>query len=103
MKHCSFLLLQALKAMVEAKFQDSKEKAKAQIQKVAAVSLTSDMWTSITMDAYLAVTCHYVDDHSQLCTVLLGVGKFPQAHTAENMAAVKTTLMEDWGIKEKVT
>ncbi|XP_069025354.1 E3 SUMO-protein ligase ZBED1-like [Embiotoca jacksoni] len=35
---------QALKAMVEAKYESAKEKAK--VEKVAAVSLTSDMWTS---------------------------------------------------------
>ncbi|KAM8836941.1 E3 SUMO-protein ligase ZBED1-like [Spinachia spinachia] len=45
---------QALKAMVEAKYESAKEKAKAEVAKVAAVSLTSDMWTSINMDAYLA-------------------------------------------------
>ncbi|XP_034530089.1 uncharacterized protein LOC117805468 [Notolabrus celidotus] len=45
---------QALKAMVEAKYETAKEKAKAKVEKAATVSLTSDMWTSINMDAYLA-------------------------------------------------
>ncbi|KAM8904580.1 uncharacterized protein AB9W97_008178 [Spinachia spinachia] len=34
---------QALKAMVEAKYESAKEKAKAKVAKVAAVSLTSDI------------------------------------------------------------
>ena len=89
--------------MVEEKYTSSKEKAKAAVQKVAAVSLTSDMWTSINMDAYLAVTCHFVDDNTLLNSVLLGVLQFPQAHTAENIAAVKASLMEEWGISHKVT
>ncbi|XP_034414883.1 zinc finger BED domain-containing protein 1-like isoform X1 [Cyclopterus lumpus] len=42
---------QALKAMVEAKYELAKEKAKAKMETVVAVSLTSDMWTSINMDA----------------------------------------------------
>ncbi|XP_058487194.1 zinc finger BED domain-containing protein 4-like [Solea solea] len=46
----------ALKAMVDIKYQEAKEKAREQVQKAVAVSLTSDMWTSINMDAYLAVT-----------------------------------------------
>ncbi|CAJ1052271.1 zinc finger BED domain-containing protein 1 [Xyrichtys novacula] len=96
-------LAKALKAMVEAKHEAAKEKAKAKLEKVAAVSLTSDMWTSINMDAYLAVTCHFVDERTRLSSVLLGVQVFPQSHTAENIARVKASLMEEWGITNKVT
>jgi len=55
------------------------------------------------MDAYLAVTCHFVDENTKLNSVLLGVLKFPHSHTAENLARVKASLMEDWGITDKVT
>nr|XP_043873805.1 E3 SUMO-protein ligase ZBED1-like [Solea senegalensis] len=92
----------ALKAMVDIKYQEAKEKAREQVQKAVAVSLTSDMWTSINMDAYLAVTCHFIDDEDQLCTTLLGVQHFPKAHTAENLAAGHVQLMEEWGIRDKV-
>ncbi len=89
--------------MVEAKYNESKEKAKASVEKASAVNLTSDMWTSINMDAFLVVTCHFVDDSSNLNSVVLGVLHFPQAHTAENLARVKTSLMTEWGITNKVT
>ncbi|XP_034408095.1 zinc finger BED domain-containing protein 1-like [Cyclopterus lumpus] len=62
---------QALKAMVEAKYELAKEKAKAKMETVVAVSLTSDMWTSINMDAYLAVTCHFVGENTKLSSVLV--------------------------------
>ncbi|XP_032421790.1 zinc finger BED domain-containing protein 1-like [Xiphophorus hellerii] len=94
---------QALKAMVEAKYESAKEHAMAKVEKVAAVSLTSDMWTSINMDAYLAVTCHFVEENEKLSSVLLGVQAFPQSHTGENIACVKASLMEEWGISGKVT
>lgn len=89
--------------MVEAKYVDEKEKAKAELQKIAAVSLTSDMWTSINMDTFLAVTCHFIDADTNLKSILLGVSKFPQSHTAEELACVKTSLMEQWGIASKIT
>ena len=89
--------------MVEAKYELAKEKAKAKMETVVAVSLTSDMWTSINMDAYLAVTCHFVGENTKLSSVLLGVQAFPQSHTAENIACVKASLMEEWGITNKVT
>ncbi|KAJ8375053.1 hypothetical protein SKAU_G00056330 [Synaphobranchus kaupii] len=53
------------------------------------------------MDAFLAVTCHYTDNHDKLGTVLLGVEKFSNSHTAANIAQVKTNLMEEWSITDK--
>lgn len=50
---------QALKNMVVQR--NKEEKTKSVMQRVEAVSLTADMWASINMTAYLAVTCHYVD------------------------------------------
>uniref|UniRef100_A0A669B7A9 HAT C-terminal dimerisation domain-containing protein n=1 Tax=Oreochromis niloticus TaxID=8128 RepID=A0A669B7A9_ORENI len=88
--------------MVAEKFKEEKQKAKREVEKATAVSLTSDMWTSIHMDAYLAVTCHFVNEQDTLSTVLLGVGHFSKAHTAENIAEVKKVLMEEWGIQNKV-
>lgn len=55
----------ALKAMLEDRYHSAKEKAKAQVEKVAAVSLTSGVWTSIHMDASIAVTCHFIDDKTK--------------------------------------
>ncbi|KAI2645042.1 Zinc finger BED domain-containing protein 6 [Labeo rohita] len=49
---------QALKKMVDSKYEEAKIKAKAELENVKAVSLTSDVWTSLNMDAYLAITCH---------------------------------------------
>nr|XP_055075686.1 E3 SUMO-protein ligase ZBED1-like isoform X2 [Misgurnus anguillicaudatus] len=93
---------QALKVMVDHKYEEQKQKAMAELQKTEGVSLTADMWTSINMDAYLAVTCHYVDDKDNLATVLLGVRSFPKAHTAENLAEAKRLLFEEWGIQSKI-
>ncbi|KAK9525412.1 hypothetical protein VZT92_016124 [Zoarces viviparus] len=101
--NCVLPTRQALKAMVEAKYESAKEKDMAKVEKVAAVSLTSDMWTSINIDAYLAVTCHFVGEKTTLSSVLLGVQAFPQSHTAVNIARVKASLMEEWGIANKVT
>lgn len=93
---------QALKAMVGKNYQQSMQIAKIDVKKAPAVSLTADMWTSIHMDAYLAVTCHYIGENHEVCKTLLGVWPFPKAHTAENLAEVKNSLMEEWGIQGRV-
>ncbi|XP_057681081.1 E3 SUMO-protein ligase ZBED1-like [Corythoichthys intestinalis] len=94
---------QTLKAMVEERYQQAKEKAQELVAKSSAVSITADMWTSINTDAYLAVTGHFIDEHTSLHSAVLGVLHFPDRHTAENMAAVKSALMAQWGISTKVT
>lgn len=68
--------------------------AKAEVQKVAAVSLTADM-ESINMDAYLALTCHFIDGSTCLKSTLLGVVKFLQARTAENFDLCEKTFFVD--------
>lgn len=76
-------------------YTKAKEKAKEDIQKVSAVTFTADMWTSMNMEAYLAITCHFNDLSDKLGTVLLGVEHFPLSHTSENLAQVVHTHMEE--------
>lgn len=92
----------AVKNMVEAKYEEEKEKAKAELQGVETVSLTSDMWTSINMDAYLAVTCHFINKKDQLSMLLLGTKPFPRTHTAAHIAEEIASLMADWGLVNRV-
>lgn len=82
--------------MVEAKYAESKEKAKAEVKQMAGVSLTCDMWTSINMDAYLAATCHFGGNNTCLNSVLLGVVQFPQTRTAEHLARIKASLPQSF-------
>ncbi|XP_029692271.1 uncharacterized protein [Takifugu rubripes] len=87
--------------MVERRYVEEKEKAKAALQNVDSASLTADMWTSINMDAYLAVTCHAIHA-GELSTTLLGVRPFPISHTAENIAGTARELLREWALEEKV-
>lgn len=75
--------------MVAKKYEA--DQVKMEVQQGVAVSITSDMWTSVT---YLGLTCHYINEKLQLCTFVLGVQYFPQSHTAG--------MMVDWAITNKV-
>ncbi|TWW80940.1 hypothetical protein D4764_01G0007550 [Takifugu flavidus] len=98
---CTLPSRQTVKAMVERRDVEEKEKAKAALQNVDSVSLTADMWTSINMDAYLAVTCHAIHA-GELSTTLVGVRPFPLSHTAENIAGTARELLREWALEEKV-
>lgn len=46
---------------MEDRYKETKTKALAQVSKAFA-----DMWTSMDMDAYLAVTCHFITEEVSL-------------------------------------
>lgn len=54
--------------------------------RVEAASLKEDMWVSITMNIYLAVTCHYVEDPMKLNQIQLQTLVLPPALSLENGA-----------------
>lgn len=97
-----FLSRPTLKTMVENKDKKKKQKANDIILKATEVSLTSDMWTSIHMDAYLAITYHFINESDELTSILLIVEMFPEKHMAASIATVKTAVMEEWSIQSMI-
>jgi hypothetical protein len=60
------------------------------------------MWTSLSIESYLAVTCHYINNDFKLETLTLQAARFPESHTAENIATELERIISDWGLKDKV-
>lgn len=87
--------------MVIEKYHIIKDKTMRDLQKAEFVSHTADMLTSINMDGYLHVTCHYITE-AKMTAVVLGVRRFYQTHTAQNLMEAKTLLMSEWGTFSKV-
>lgn len=82
--------------MVDVKHQ------KAKAKNTVAVRLTSDLWPWTNTEAYLPVTRLFIDENDKLGTIWLGAERFPDSHTAENMAWVTTNPMGKRWVKEKV-
>ena len=76
-KHIGKLLLQKYENAVAV----SKNKL---AQDVVAMSLTSDIWTSNAMEAYMSVTAHFIRWEIQSC--VLATKPFPERHTGRNIA-----------------
>ncbi len=62
------------------------------------LNLKSDLWI---VNAYLAVTCHYLSEKSRPPTVMLAVFKFASTHTAKHIKEARNVLLESWGIRDK--
>jgi len=66
------------------------------------VSLTTDAWTSLKNESYMAVTVHFIDKSCELKSYLLQCAKFPERHTSENIKNALLNIVKDWGLQNKV-
>lgn len=64
-----------------SKFVDMEAAVKRTLDCVDYVSLTTDIWTSRTTQAYIAITAHYVTKNWTLGSVLLGCVSITGSHT----------------------
>ena len=64
-------------------------------------SLTTDAWTSGVNEAYLALTCHYIDGLMNLVSLPLECAPFPGSHTAERIFNKTADLLERNGISDE--
>lgn len=67
-----------------------------------SISLTTDTWTSIANQSYMAVTAHFISDDWKLYSCLLGCFVSEVSHTSENIAGELKNITEKWGITQKI-
>ncbi|KAJ8895565.1 hypothetical protein PR048_000901 [Dryococelus australis] len=72
------------------------------MNEASAVYMTTDNWTSINSESFVAVTVHFVDSESTLSTFLLGCISFNERQPAENLNAQLRSIAEEWGIDNKI-
>eukprot|EP00102_Acyrthosiphon_pisum_P007844 XP_003243557.2 PREDICTED: zinc finger BED domain-containing protein 1-like [Acyrthosiphon pisum] len=80
------------------------QNVKRQLENVSAICLTTDGWTSITNQSFVAVTAHFIDPKKdyEISTVLLGCTDFPQSHTGDNLAIFLKNIVAEWGLSQHV-
>lgn len=66
------------------------------------ISLTTDTWTSMATQNYMAVTAHYISKDWQMKSVLLECYHFPDSHTAENLRNELLRVTSIFDISRKV-
>ncbi|XP_039519610.1 E3 SUMO-protein ligase ZBED1-like [Pimephales promelas] len=80
------------------------EKCKAgveyELKKVKFYATTTDMWSSRTMEPYMSLTVHYIDDNYEIKSRCLQTAYFPENHTGENIAQGLKEALASWGLCE---
>ena len=66
------------------------------------VSLTTDVWTSITNQAYLGVTIHYIDDEWNMQHFLLDLIHFEHHHTGVRTKEKLLQLIDEMNLNGKI-
>lgn len=65
----------------------TKEKVKTNLINAKYISFTTDGWTSINNDGFVAITVHFIDsEECVLKTFLLGCYNMTASHTALNLS-----------------
>ncbi|XP_063754006.1 E3 SUMO-protein ligase ZBED1-like [Eleginops maclovinus] len=74
--------------LMEKKYVATMDKVKSEVKKsLSKLSLTTDAWTSLATEAYLGVTCHFINENWELTSFSLTTMPLEERHTAENIAS----------------
>jgi hypothetical protein len=66
------------------------------------ISLTSDLWTSLTTNGYICLTAHFIDKNWVLSKRVLMFSFMPPPHNDASLAENIYNLLEEWEIDKKV-
>ena len=68
------------------------------VTNASSFSITTDLWSSRTMQSYIGLTIHFTDMDFNLHSYLLDTKEFSDSHTGENMAEELATILKDWNL-----
>ncbi|KAL0215866.1 hypothetical protein P9112_008050 [Eukaryota sp. TZLM1-RC] len=79
---------QTVQRRLVAQYQCLKEQIKASIKNInASVSLTADLWTSVSQMPFIGITIHWINAEWKLQSVVLEICKLPNPHTKHVVCA----------------
>jgi len=65
------------------------------------ICLTSNLWTSCTIEGYICLTTHYVGSNWKLCRKILNFCRLPLPHTRLELCKKINEFLHEWGLKKK--
>lgn len=87
--------------MIPNTYDVLKQSVMSSLSQATAVALTTDAWTSVTNDAFLGVTAHFVLDDFTYVSRCLTVKHAPGNHTAEAINKQLEEICREWDIKQR--
>uniref|UniRef100_A0A5B6YQP7 BED-type domain-containing protein n=1 Tax=Davidia involucrata TaxID=16924 RepID=A0A5B6YQP7_DAVIN len=98
-----FITRNTAKSDVLKRHKREKEKLRHIIESIPSrICLTSDLWSSLPTNGYLALTAHYVDENWILQKKILNFRHVPPSHNGPILAEKVINLLKEWGIEKKI-
>lgn len=71
---------------LQKRYSQVKSIVQRKLEEVNYISLTSDIWTSLSTQSYISSTAHFITDNWELHSCVLQTLYFPESHTGELIA-----------------
>lgn len=81
-------------------YNTTRNKVMKQLEDVPFFSATTDLWSSRTMQPYLSLTAHFINDEWGLEQICLQTSFFPEDHNSEEIAQGLKEALESWHLSE---
>lgn len=91
------------KSLLPTMYNEIYDKVKQDIKDHAKyISITTDSWTSIKNENYIAVTCHFINNECDLKSYLLSCFKNSESHSSENLKNDLLAVIKKWGLENNI-
>jgi len=94
---------QTLSSEIISQFQDTRKKMINLFEDISSkISVTCDIWTSISNQSYLGVTAHYIDDNWEARSFLLDLIHYPYHHYGTHTKDLLLTLFDEFKVTRSI-
>jgi hypothetical protein len=83
-------------------FNDRRKIVVECLQSISSIAITSDIWSGNAKDDYISVVAHYVSKDLVLEKRVIGLRLIETTRTGENIAKKVMSVLEDYGVANKV-
>lgn len=91
----------AIKKRIETLYELEQRRINKIIDNLSYVSLTTDCWTSRSIESYYTVTVHGIDSNWNIKSLVLCTSVMNERHTGENLKTKITETLNSWNIMNK--
>lgn len=81
-------------------YNNTREKVSRELEELSFYSATADMWSSRTMQPYMSLTVHFINNAWDLRSISLQMSYFPDDHTGELVAKGLRDALDCWNLSE---
>jgi hypothetical protein len=92
-----------IKRLISQEFEQKRDVIPDFLQNISSkFSLTCDIWSSIKMESFIAITLHYIDSNWKLCHFVLDIFAITGSHTGTSIFEKISQLISEMHLENRV-